>query len=452
SLSLTSTSIKMYEQGAITGTGNITDFAISGEGFFLVEDAAGKRYATRDGQFNFNNEGYLVTSQGLKVLSTGQDYIRNTISNAFIVNGAGVAKSIQGRTVNGTTFNNGSANIYGDRKLMIVQLPNPEKLHYSKYGSTVFDLEDYVPVPIQNTFNEVMDGINPGLMTKVATQRYENAFIHDKTTGTVNVQLNGGPLGLANNSRHALISAHKFTLFATETEFVVPAAGNINFGYSFGQKNSTDTIMDSGYSAGIDPATGNLAIYTYNPVNPLSPNLTSSVALPPFAAGNRIKLTLTVKDGSANIDYTNMTTGTTATTKISVAIGQIENSYHSIGTINDSVASLAATAAAGSIDIHSIANVEISKSVMSGIKILGNQASYFNSNVFTFIPVPAQTVANDILNPENSNIVQSALEESTVSLSDSLPELSLAQKMFSAISKIISVNNNMTDDTNALIR
>ena len=52
----------------------------------------------------------------------------------------------------------------------------------------------------------------------------------------------------------------------------------------------------------------------------------------------------------------------------------------------------------------------------------------------------------------DSEILQSALESSNSSLSDTLPELSLAQKMFSAISKIINVNNENLDVAINLIR
>lgn len=53
--------------GAITTTGNPLDFAIEGEGFFLVETPNGQGL-TRDGAFSLNAEGELVTSTGARVL------------------------------------------------------------------------------------------------------------------------------------------------------------------------------------------------------------------------------------------------------------------------------------------------------------------------------------------------------------------------------------------------
>ena len=53
--------------GDIAATGNPLDFAIEGDGFFLVETPSGERL-TRDGAFSLNQEGELVTSSGARVL------------------------------------------------------------------------------------------------------------------------------------------------------------------------------------------------------------------------------------------------------------------------------------------------------------------------------------------------------------------------------------------------
>jgi len=55
-------------QGALEQTGNPLDLAIEGQGFFMVETAAGTRY-TRDGSFHRAQNGQLVTQAGEPVLS-----------------------------------------------------------------------------------------------------------------------------------------------------------------------------------------------------------------------------------------------------------------------------------------------------------------------------------------------------------------------------------------------
>jgi flagellar hook protein FlgE len=51
-------------QGAAVATGSPTDLAISGEGYFIVSAPDGGTYYTRDGDFDFDNEGRLVDTSG----------------------------------------------------------------------------------------------------------------------------------------------------------------------------------------------------------------------------------------------------------------------------------------------------------------------------------------------------------------------------------------------------
>jgi flagellar basal-body rod protein FlgF len=58
-----------FSQGAAEQTKNPMDVAIQGNGFLVVQTAAGERY-TRDGGLQLNNQGQLVTEQGDQVLGT----------------------------------------------------------------------------------------------------------------------------------------------------------------------------------------------------------------------------------------------------------------------------------------------------------------------------------------------------------------------------------------------
>jgi flagellar basal body rod protein FlgG len=53
--------------GPIVNTGNLTDYAMTGSGFFSVTDADGNLMLTRDGSFRYNEAGVLVDSQGRTV-------------------------------------------------------------------------------------------------------------------------------------------------------------------------------------------------------------------------------------------------------------------------------------------------------------------------------------------------------------------------------------------------
>jgi len=61
---------EIHSQGGFQATGNVTDLAISGNGFFVVRDAAASgaaTYYTRAGQFLLDAEGNLVTPAGLRL-------------------------------------------------------------------------------------------------------------------------------------------------------------------------------------------------------------------------------------------------------------------------------------------------------------------------------------------------------------------------------------------------
>jgi flagellar basal-body rod protein FlgF len=57
-------------QGALNQTGNDLDFAISGEGWFLVDTPSGQA-VTRDGRYTINPEGTLTTLDGYPVMDQG---------------------------------------------------------------------------------------------------------------------------------------------------------------------------------------------------------------------------------------------------------------------------------------------------------------------------------------------------------------------------------------------
>ncbi|PID81065.1 hypothetical protein CSB20_04310 [bacterium DOLZORAL124_64_63] len=66
-----------WAQGAPESTGNPTDLAINGEGFFTLRNNENNvMYYSRAGQFNFDKNGYLVNPDGLRV----QGYYINPVT------------------------------------------------------------------------------------------------------------------------------------------------------------------------------------------------------------------------------------------------------------------------------------------------------------------------------------------------------------------------------------
>lgn len=64
----TATIRNLFTQGAIGRTGVATDLGIAGDGFFVVKDMqSGIQYATRAGEFRIDDQGYVVTDNGMRV-------------------------------------------------------------------------------------------------------------------------------------------------------------------------------------------------------------------------------------------------------------------------------------------------------------------------------------------------------------------------------------------------
>ena len=63
-----------FNAGTFVNTGRDLDTMISGTGFYVVKDAGGHQYFTRDGVFNVDSAGNLVTQNGMKVVGAKSVY------------------------------------------------------------------------------------------------------------------------------------------------------------------------------------------------------------------------------------------------------------------------------------------------------------------------------------------------------------------------------------------
>ncbi|MGI4858371.1 MAG: flagellar basal-body rod protein FlgG [Janthinobacterium lividum] len=79
---------RLYTQGNMQQTGNSKDIAINGQGFFQVQMPDGTTAYTRDGSFQTNQNGQLVTAAGYPVLpavTIPQNSTSFTVSNDGVV-------------------------------------------------------------------------------------------------------------------------------------------------------------------------------------------------------------------------------------------------------------------------------------------------------------------------------------------------------------------------------
>ncbi len=74
---------RMFTQGALQSTGNVSDMAIQGEGFFRTLLVDGTYGYTRDGSFKIDSEGQIVTSNGYRLMpeiTLPQDFVRESLT------------------------------------------------------------------------------------------------------------------------------------------------------------------------------------------------------------------------------------------------------------------------------------------------------------------------------------------------------------------------------------
>lgn len=134
-----------YSTGAFQQTNNPLDLAIDNEnGFFVVQDGAGKQFLTRAGHFNLSDDGILKTPDGKEL--TGADKPIG-IQKQFSV----ASNDVQENTsVNIRIDENGE--IFANQQLVgavqVVKIENPETLQ--RYSNTEFIAtdgtnQDYLP-------------------------------------------------------------------------------------------------------------------------------------------------------------------------------------------------------------------------------------------------------------------------------------------------------------------
>jgi flagellar basal-body rod protein FlgF len=126
-------------QGAIQQTGGPLDVAIEGDGMLVVQAQNGERY-TRNGSFQINNLGELVTSTGERVLGDNGPIILQRTDRDIVITKSGTINVREGESLNSDTPRG---------KLRVVRFENLQALQ--KEGSSTYSAPAGVtPEPVTN--------------------------------------------------------------------------------------------------------------------------------------------------------------------------------------------------------------------------------------------------------------------------------------------------------------
>jgi flagellar basal-body rod protein FlgF len=109
--------VTSFDQGVLEQTDRLSDVALEGDGFFVVNTQDGIRY-TRDGAFAVTSNGYLVNSEG--------NYVQGTNGNIYVGSGDFAIDEQGNVSVDGKVVN----------KLQLVTFANLAGLE--KVGSNMF--------------------------------------------------------------------------------------------------------------------------------------------------------------------------------------------------------------------------------------------------------------------------------------------------------------------------
>ena len=395
-LVVTSTSLD-WTQGEITPSESTVHFALNGRGFFVLADSFGRSYLTRDGEFHWDENGYLENSSGLKVLGKGQTFIRGT-------DGCGDF-SIMGESVDLDT--------YGNKTLMVVDVATPDGLQFSQYGSTIFSTDGFLPFPVENNFSTTMDGVNS----------YSDPGTFYIDTGKLRC--------ISSDARTLVAEALPIKDFTSSVDMqLTGGVANDWIGVMFGQNSVNDDyvaspgVNASGYTVRLLNNAGTWDLQLYN-------NTTGTIV------GAAVPTTFNPTIAEVNLQIT------------------VKNGFISaMATSGANVFNLPPTAIALYQGNMSLRHVSAAGDATYDNLMVNPYRKYSADRIGSFIGehnslTKLATCAADF---EETSVVGQALEASNTTISEYIPMLSIAQKMYSSIAKLINVYTSMQDDLNGFFR
>jgi len=466
-----------FRQGSLLQTGNNSDVSIQGNAFFTIADSSGKIIYTRSGEFNFDDQGYLVNKEGGYVLgvydksrpivkqASYRDVNTLTSSGISIKFDASPLSGYDPRT--GITVGNGTglaSNAYG-LKSIFGDLSNPQL----NAEQTIFN---YFVDPTKLNQDRVIGRtyVPGGQLYAGEVAAGQNWLACASTGGAVAGTIIGTIGGISIN------------LFLPDQSNLQTRTSSDNARLIAAAINSRSNDTGIGCSVVVNLNDQTQATLVLGPVNRMigesAARMPTDYANPtaPTAAApaprpldltlttNETGLVKTTKDNKGNRFYQmNAMILSAGAPLYQPSPGDIMHFDSTGALINDSRGKDPTSAPPVNTGVHialsKFSNVQGLEKRRGGSQFLYTEATGVVATGYAGMSKVSQ-IANKTsieqdgvssIGAENVVIAQS-LESSNSSVTDSLPELTVAQKTLTSNTKVVNVCNTIVDDLNGLIR
>jgi len=460
-----------FRQGSLLQTGNNSDVAIQGNSFFTTADSSGKIIYTRSGEFSYDDQGYLVTKEGQYVLGLydktrpikQRDLARYNDLNPAST--GSVTVEFQGSllegvdprstaTLTGNTFATGGTSLGSIFGIVSTAGSGAQGMTITKYF------------------------VNPNIANedRVVGRTYV-------PSGTITVGSSGAVGSLSCSSTNGAIVG---TIAGVGISVFLPDASNLATRTSADNArliaraiNAKSDLTGVGASVVVNLNDQNQATLVLGNVNRVisesgarlpttysstAITMSSERALEAVMTTSRTGLVDTFKDNKGNLFYQiNALTLSEAAPQYIAAPG---DQYHFDSTgsiINDSKGKDSSSAPPYNTGIKlalsKFSNNQGLEKRRGGSQFIYTEATgsisvgYAGMSRGSQISTRNATEVDGISSVGLENVIVSqALESSNSSVTDSLPELTVAQKTFTSNTKVVNVGNTIVDDLNGLIR
>jgi len=488
-----------FSQGSIVQTKNAGDVAIQGNAFFCAVDAAGKITYTRNGEFHFDDQGNLVTADGLFVLGVFDD-LREVTQSGKLVDFDQTIDFNEETDPIGIAAGNGRPGItmnFGDmgnipmidiNQATITPAGQPAGTNIGVLSFTLgrnLDLNSSA-TSATNALSTLFSFLDLGRVDGLQDRVMPHTFISGGAIGSLQ-SVGGQTVAFTGEIRLGTISGPTSTGNPTGDFPVTLRLTNTNNSFANTSLENAKLIAQAINDLADRTGVGASIIINQNKLDQAAIVLThvqralssvvtrlnQKVEVPPGEAFSNLFLTLqntgqgvleNAKDSRGNLFHRiNLKSLIGRSPRFVPQSGdrfQFDGTGQLINTSRGQDADSAPPFATGvHIGIVKFANndgmtkvrgsSQFNYSEAAGDIIVGYAGQDKGKAIDTQRGV--EDIGTSIVGTENT-IIPSALEASNTSITEALPDLTIAQKSFTSNTKVVNVGNSIVDDLNGLIR